>query len=39
LNLAVAETLIPVARGVQLNKTQEEEFSKLDYPMVDLNIE
>jgi hypothetical protein len=39
LNPAVAEKLIPVARGVKLNKKQEEEFSKSDYPMVDFNIE
>jgi hypothetical protein len=35
LNSTVAETLMPVARGVKLNKKQEEEFSKSDYPLVD----
>ena len=39
LNSAVVETLMPVARGVKLNKKQEEEFSKSDYPMVDFNVE
>jgi hypothetical protein len=28
-----------VARGVKLNKKQEEKFRKSDYPMVDFNIE
>jgi hypothetical protein len=39
LNLAVAETLVSVARGVKLNTKQEEEFSKSDYPVVDFNLE